>query len=78
MPPYKSLLVSMEITVAGAAHNCHFNKKHRLQKGDSRLTIYEKGRSPLNYCLNCARNFMEKDIGRLNSLFSEVHNLLNK
>jgi hypothetical protein len=77
MPRPKSLLVSMEITVAGAAHNCRFNKSHRLQKGDSRLTIYEEGSSPLNYCLNCARSFLERDIDRLNGLLSNVNRLLN-
>ena len=76
MPRPKSLLVSMEITVAGAAHNCRFNRNHRIQKGVSRLTIYEEG-SPHNYCLSCARIFLEKDIVRLNALLSDVDRLLN-
>lgn len=76
MPRPKSLLVSMKITVAGAGHNCRFNKKHRLQKGDSRLTIYEEG-SPHNYCLNCARSFLEKDIDRLNCLLLDVNRILS-
>ena len=76
MPRPKSLLTSTEITVAGAAHNCRFNKRHRIQRGDSRLTIYEEG-GPYNYCLNCARSFLERDIDRLGSLLSEVNRLLN-
>ena len=33
MPRPKSLVVSMEITTAGGAHDCRYNKNHRLEKG---------------------------------------------
>ena len=43
MPRPKSVVVSMEITAVGRAHDCRYNKNHRLEKGMSRLTIKEDG-----------------------------------
>lgn len=71
MPRPKSLLVSMEITVAGRAHNCRFNEDHRIQKGDKRLTIKVEG-DDHHYCLSCARCFMLRDLARLNGLLADV------
>lgn len=31
----RSLIVSVEITTAGRAHDCRYNKNHRLEKGDA-------------------------------------------
>jgi hypothetical protein len=50
----KSLLVTMEITAAGRAHNCRYNKRHRLEKGVKRLTIKSDG-DEHHYCLACAK-----------------------
>ncbi|TRZ53142.1 hypothetical protein D4S03_02260 [bacterium] len=72
MPRPKSLLVSMEITVAGKAHNCRFNKGHRIEKGVSRLTV----NPDQHYCLPCARSFIAKDLQRLQSLLADVNRLL--
>lgn len=71
----KSVLVTMEITVAGSSHNCRFNDGHRIQKGVSRLTIKEDG-SSLNYCLPCAKSFLAKGRERLEQLQAEVDKLL--
>jgi hypothetical protein len=71
----KSLLVSMTITEAKQAHNCRFNKKHRIEKGDARLTI-KQDRNDHHYCLSCARKFIAKDIERLRSIQVEVDKLL--
>ena len=71
MPRPKSLLVSMEITVAGRAHNCRFNDNHRLEKGMSRLTIKDDG-DEHHYCLACAHSFLTKDLKRLQSLLADV------
>ena len=68
---YKSLIVTMEITAAGRAHNCRFNKKHRLEKGVRRLTIRSEGNEH-HYCLACAKIFLVKDIERLRALLMEV------
>lgn len=68
----KSLIASMEITVAGSTHGCRNNReKHRIQKGMKRLTIREDG-SDQNYCLACAKGFLVKDIGRLQELLTDV------
>ena len=71
MPRGKSVLVSMDITVAGSSHNCQFNAAHRIRKGERRLTIKEDG-SPLNYCLPCARAFLAKGLERLRELQAQV------
>ena len=71
----KSLLVSMEITQAGHAHDCHFNKAHRILKGDKRLTVRENGNKQ-HYCLACARTFLVRDAERLGRSVAEVDGLL--
>ena len=71
----KSLLVSMEITVAGKSHNCRFNDGHRIAMGDKRLTI-KTDDGPHHYCLPCARTFLARDTERLRGLFSEIEALL--
>lgn len=67
----KSLIVSMEITTAGRAHDCRYNKNHRLEKGVRRLTIRSDG-DEHHYCLACAKTFLVKDIERLQVLLAEV------
>ena len=67
----KSLIVSMEITTAGRAHDCRYNKNHRLEKGVRRLTIRSEG-DEHHYCLACAKTFLVKDIERLQALLAEV------
>lgn len=71
----KSVLVSMELTTVGRAHDCRFNKKHRLEKGMSRLTIREDG-DERHYCLSCARSFLLQGAERLQTLLSEVERLV--
>jgi hypothetical protein len=71
----KSVVVSMEITIARSSHNCRFNDGHRIQKGVSRLTIKEDG-SVLNYCLPCAKSFLATGISRLQQMQAEVERLL--
>jgi len=67
----KSLVVSMEITVVGRAHDCRYNKNHRLEKGMSRLTIKEDG-DEHHYCLTCARVFLVQGVERLTALITAV------
>lgn len=75
MPRPKSLLVSMEITVAGRAHNCRFNDEHRIQKGQSRLSVKVDG-DEHHYCLACAHSFLLRDMDRLQDFLSAVNRLL--
>jgi hypothetical protein len=76
MPRPKSVVVSMEITTAGRAHDCRYNKNHRLEKGMSRLTIKEDG-DEHHYCLPCARTFLLQGAERLRTLLAEVERLLS-
>jgi len=71
----KSVLVSMEITTVGRAHDCRYNKNHHLEKGMSRLTIKEDG-DEHHYCLACARAFMLHGTERLRALLADVERLL--
>ena len=71
MPRPKSLIVSMEITVAGRAHNCRQSKRHRIEKGMRRLTVKSDG-DQHHYCLPCARGFLAKDLERLQTLSAEI------
>ena len=72
--PLKSLIVSMAITTAERGHDCRYNKSHRITKGMKRLTITSDGK-PHNYCLICARAFVEASTGRLAALRAEVEAL---
>ena len=71
MPRPRSLIVSMEITVAGSSHNCRNNDGHRIAKGVKRLTIRSDG-DRHHYCLACAKGFLVKDAERLRALLAEV------
>lgn len=67
----RSLIVSMEITVAGRAHNCRQSDGHRIEKGMKRLTVKSNG-DQHHYCLACARTFLAKDVERLQALRAEI------
>lgn len=71
MPRPRSLIVSMEITTAGRAHNCRQSDKHRIEKGERRLTVKSDGDED-HYCLACATTFLTKDVERLQSLLAET------
>ncbi len=70
----KSLLVSMKITAAQRAHDCRYNKRHRISKEDHRLTIKVDG-DPHHYCIACAKVFIADSLARLNALNDEVQKL---
>jgi len=70
----KSTIQSMELTIAGASHNCRFNKSHRITRGSKRLTIKDDGDK--NYCLNCARKFISADIEKMKLLLSSVESAI--
>lgn len=70
----KSLIVSMEITAAGRAHDCRYNKNHHFEKGDRRLTVRSDGEEH-HYCLACAKVFLARDVERLRAFLAEVEAL---
>jgi hypothetical protein len=71
MPRPRSLIVSMEWTQAGRAHDCRFNGNHRIQKGQRRLTIRADGEEH-HYCVGCAKSFLAADIKRLENLLEQA------
>jgi uncharacterized protein YbbK (DUF523 family) len=60
----KSFLPQLIVEQAKSSHNCRFNKKHRITKGQKRLTAKE-GRSVLRYCPSCAVGFLRLDIATI-------------
>jgi hypothetical protein len=74
MPRPRSLIVSMELTVAGNSHNCRNNGGHRISKGAKRLTIKSDG-DRHHYCLACARVFLVADAERLRAIIAEVEQI---
>lgn len=70
MPRPKSVVISMEITMVGRAHDCRYNGRHRLEKGMRRL-IKENG-DERHYCLSCAKIFLKQGIERLQGLLAKV------
>jgi hypothetical protein len=71
MPRPRSLIVSMEWTQAGRAHDCRHNKNHRLEKGQRRLTIKSDG-DEHHYCVACAKTFLVADIKQLQDLLEQA------
>jgi hypothetical protein len=71
MPRPRSLIVSMEWTQAGRAHDCRNSKDHRIEKGQRRLTIKSDG-DEHHYCVACAKTFLASDIKRLQSLLAQA------
>ena len=61
----------MEVTTALRAHDCRYNKKHRIERGVCRLTIKSDGNKH-HYFLACAKLFVTDSLTRLQSLSAEV------
>jgi uncharacterized protein YbbK (DUF523 family) len=65
----KSFLPQLIVENAKSSHNCRFNRKHRIAKGQSRLTAKE-GREVLHYCPECAIHFLRLDVVTIQSTLS--------
>lgn len=63
----KSLIKNVNITEAKRAHNCKSNVRHRIVKGNFRLTVKE-GQDEYNYCVACGIKFLDKAIADLKNL----------
>lgn len=67
----KSFLDSMEVDVAMKSHDCQHNKKHRITKGDKRLSV-KVGRSHERFCKGCAVETMKRDIAILEQTIAHL------
>lgn len=76
MPRPKSILQKIEIDKALKAHNCQYNKNHRIKRADTRLKL-TKNRSYDHYCKQCAIDIVERDITKLNSLLQQLKRTLS-
>jgi hypothetical protein len=71
MPRLKSFIKNINLEVAERTHNCHFNKKIRINKGDHRLNLKE-GNRRTNYALINAIQMVRKDIEKLLELEKQI------
>lgn len=71
MPRIRSLRIRAEVDVAKKAHNCQANARHRIKRGDKRLSV-RNGRSWDRYCLECAKVIVGRDIAALEALAREL------
>ena len=63
----KSLVQRVAVDQAKRAHNCQANRRHRVQRGDTRLKVFN-GRSADHYCFACALQIVEHDLEKLRQL----------
>ena len=66
----KSLVKNIYISKAKRAHSCKSDAKHKIQKGDQRLTVKE-GQSERNYCMECGKRFIDLAIDELSKIRSD-------
>lgn len=71
MPRPKSIIQRAEVDKAQRAHNCQHNSAHRIQRGDTRLKVWD-GRSPEHYCVVCALKIIERDTAKLQKLAEQL------
>lgn len=67
----KSLITRVEVDRALRAHDCQANRRHRLERGDTRLKV-RNGRSWDHYCVACALSIVQRDISKLRLLLAEI------
>lgn len=67
MPRPKSILQRVELDKALKAHNCQHNRRHRIERGDKRLKVWNQ-RSADHYCVAYALAIVERDLQRLQEL----------
>ena len=67
----RSLLIRTEVDAAKHAHNCGGNRRHRINRGDMRLTV-GNGKNVKRYCLDCARKMVRLTRDKLEVRVSEL------
>jgi ribosomal protein L37AE/L43A len=67
----KSIVSTARVEEAKKAHDCRFDKSHRLERGMLRLTVEEEGKE-LHYCAVCGRQIVKRDIERLSLLLGQL------
>jgi hypothetical protein len=67
----KSIVIRVEVDKALRAHNCQANRRHRLERGDTRLKV-RNGRSWDHYCAACAVTILERDVAKLRRVLAAI------
>jgi hypothetical protein len=67
----KSIVIRVEIDKALRAHNCQANRRHRLERGDTRLKV-RNGRSWNHYCAACAATIVERAMTKLRLVHGQL------
>jgi hypothetical protein len=73
----KSFVQNISIDTAIKSHQCKHDKKHIISKGDKRLKL-GVGRTHQHFCINCAKESIEKDIAKLNHILSELEQAIQQ
>lgn len=55
----KAILHPISVDLAAKAHNCHHNKKHRIERGQKRLK-FKVERSYQHFCVPCAQRMLDQ------------------
>jgi hypothetical protein len=71
MGRHRSFLCQLNVEHAIHSHDCQGKTKHRIHAGDLRLSA-KKDRSPEKYCVLCAKESLNRDIGKLQKLLDEL------
>lgn len=67
----KSIVIRVEIDRALRAHNCQASRRHRVERGHTRLKV-RNGRNWDHYCASCAATILERDIAKLRQLLARL------
>ncbi len=67
----KSIVSTARVEEAKKAHDCRFDKGHRLERGMLRLTVEEDGKE-LHYCRPCGQQIVRRDIEKLTTLLQQL------
>ncbi len=72
MPRIRSLVTAVQIDIVQRAHDCQGDPKHRLTKGDRRLSV-KKERGWDNYCMGCGKRILERDAAKIAALLQAIN-----
>ena len=70
----KSFVKNISIDTAKRSHSCKHDKKHLIKSGDKRLK-FKIDRADQYFCVECAKESIEKDIEKLNKILSELNKI---
>lgn len=76
MAAHRSILLKLDVRLAGKACRCRHNKQHAIARGERRLVVKVPGPgSPEHgYCSVCAKAMLDQAGDRLRALQADLEN----